>query len=538
MSHQPACLEAAAGAAALHALCGVMLLAAAGGAAAQTTAEWLPTSDGRYDNPANWSTQTVPGLACCAAESALFDHDASLGVELPPASVVATLTPMDLLLQSGATQLHRPPGGATTDTTPLHIADHLLVGGDSQLLVGGGVEITAARTTVAGGGEADTELALAPGSSSDLGVLRIGGGAGDRDSVLTIAGGAEVAAGHTTINAAGAAGHTASLQATQGVFRQADGSTLTVGADAASGLAILSVSSGGEVYAGSGGLQVLPTGRLLNIGGAVHFGGDVTLAGGGLSYTETLGSGATRGFAPGSTVSIAAGAAATLDAAPLRLDAGQTLAIDASGALGSAGPGGAQLDAAGPIVLGADSTLALVFEAANLPTGAPVASGGAVTLAGTLEVSLLPGGPLIEAGDQLPLIAAAGGFSGAFDQIVTPELPGVAWQLSQTAGALVLTAVATAPGDYNGDGLVDGADYAAWRNTLGSDSQLAADGNGNGVVDAADLDVWRQNVSPALAAALAAVPEPATAVPLLGAAVWALGRRAKQRPNGRQSLAR
>ncbi|WP_146584948.1 hypothetical protein [Posidoniimonas polymericola] len=49
------------------------------------------------------------------------------------------------------------------------------------------------------------------------------------------------------------------------------------------------------------------------------------------------------------------------------------------------------------------------------------------------------------------------------------------------------------PGDYNLDGVVDGADYTVWRDNQGSTTNLLADGNLNGVVDSGDLLVWRQN---------------------------------------------
>ncbi|MEM1186823.1 MAG: trypsin-like serine protease, partial [Planctomycetota bacterium] len=43
-------------------------------------------------------------------------------------------------------------------------------------------------------------------------------------------------------------------------------------------------------------------------------------------------------------------------------------------------------------------------------------------------------------------------------------------------------------GDYNGDGVVDGADYTFWANRFGGTTadDLLADGNGDGVVDGAD----------------------------------------------------
>jgi len=62
------------------------------------------------------------------------------------------------------------------------------------------------------------------------------------------------------------------------------------------------------------------------------------------------------------------------------------------------------------------------------------------------------------------------------------------------------------PGDYNGDQLVDQADYEAWRAAFGS-NEAAADGNQNGIVDAADYTIWRDNLTVSGGAARA-VPEP------------------------------
>jgi hypothetical protein len=49
------------------------------------------------------------------------------------------------------------------------------------------------------------------------------------------------------------------------------------------------------------------------------------------------------------------------------------------------------------------------------------------------------------------------------------------------------------PGDYNLNGVVDGADYVLWRKTQGTSVTAfsGADGDGNGVIDASDYGVWR-----------------------------------------------
>jgi hypothetical protein len=83
-------------------------------------------------------------------------------------------------------------------------------------------------------------------------------------------------------------------------------------------------------------------------------------------------------------------------------------------------------------------------------------------------------------------------------------------------------------GDYNGNDVVDAADYVVWRETLGqavATNGDGADGNRNGTVDPDDYNVWRMNFGrvfpgPASgAASTAAVPEPATC----GLFAWILG---------------
>lgn len=71
-------------------------------------------------------------------------------------------------------------------------------------------------------------------------------------------------------------------------------------------------------------------------------------------------------------------------------------------------------------------------------------------------------------------------------------------------------------GDYNGDGIVDAADYTVWRNTLGQvvdPHGSGADGNANGEIDAGDYLFWKErygDVIPSGSGGLSSVPEPAT----------------------------
>ena len=85
--------------------------------------------------------------------------------------------------------------------------------------------------------------------------------------------------------------------------------------------------------------------------------------------------------------------------------------------------------------------------------------------------------------------------------------------------------VSHCPGDFNGDGTVDIADYTVWRNNLGSadESVLSFNGYTDGVVDAGDYHLWKANfgnvcASPMMASMTSSVPEPGT-LWMLGAAV-------------------
>ncbi len=79
-------------------------------------------------------------------------------------------------------------------------------------------------------------------------------------------------------------------------------------------------------------------------------------------------------------------------------------------------------------------------------------------------------------------------------------------------------------GDYDGSGLVDGADLLAWKQQYGSAVEVysGADGNGDGAVNAADYTVWRDNLGAGIGLSLPAtsavpVSEPVSATLLLAA---------------------
>jgi hypothetical protein len=97
--------------------------------------------------------------------------------------------------------------------------------------------------------------------------------------------------------------------------------------------------------------------------------------------------------------------------------------------------------------------------------------------------------------------------------------------------SLVLTVGGTTeiPGDFDGDGTVDGDDLAQWRGDFGP-ANGDSDADGDGDSDGSDFLVWQRNLGQTGATpATAAIPEPASAVVAwIAAACGAIGVRRRQ----------
>ncbi|WP_146400414.1 hypothetical protein [Pseudobythopirellula maris] len=164
------------------------------------------------------------------------------------------------------------------------------------------------------------------------------------------------------------------------------------------------------------------------------------------------------------------------------------------------------------------------FESGNLfatvnSSDSPIVVLGDLNIHGQLNVGLGIALDEIEPGLSFKL-AEAGGITGAFDSLDLPNLPGtlaLTPEVTDTSFALrVVDLAVELPGDFNGDGSVDSADFTVWR-----------DGLELGLYHQQDHAVWVENFGMTFASVSAAsVPEPSACLMLLAATVGLPRRRA------------
>lgn len=159
-----------------------------------------------------------------------------------------------------------------------------------------------------------------------------------------------------------------------------------------------------------------------------------------------------------------------------------------------------------------DLTLAsgtLQIELASLASFDTLTVDGTAALGGGLTVSTL-GGFTPVSGNSWQIITA-GGIANSFSSVT----PGYTIQ-QQGNNLLLYFGNPLLAGDYNGDGLVSGGDYVAWRRAIANTGTLQNETASLGVVDQADYDAWRANYGANNGAGNGAVaesgtvPEPAT----------------------------
>jgi hypothetical protein len=168
------------------------------------------------------------------------------------------------------------------------------------------------------------------------------------------------------------------------------------------------------------------------------------------------------------------------------------------------------------VEFGASSTLAMELGGLAGIDSDQFLVDGRASLGGTLFVDLI-NDFVPTVGENFTLMLSTQGITGTFDQVILPEVPGIDWQLNYSLLTVMLKAIEGPPAmqaDFDSDGDVDGHDFLAWQRGLGKTNAQLSDGDANadGVVDGADLAAWRSAFgSQSAAAAVQAVPEPATA---------------------------
>jgi hypothetical protein len=153
---------------------------------------------------------------------------------------------------------------------------------------------------------------------------------------------------------------------------------------------------------------------------------------------------------------------------------------------------------------------------ADMDFDSVMVSGDAGVLATDLEASAGSLSLAAGAGQMFTAMldtATAGSFSATYTLMFSDEdLPG-ALDTSLTLTLMGEVISAGLPGDYNGDGSVDAADYVVWRATYGQTVPAfsGADGDGDEMIGDGDYAVWTQNfgaVGPGAGAVSTSVPEP------------------------------
>ena len=135
-------------------------------------------------------------------------------------------------------------------------------------------------------------------------------------------------------------------------------------------------------------------------------------------------------------------------------------------------------------------------------------------LGGNLNLSLLDFIP--DPSDEFEILTADS-LSGIFANAATTAITGFGtFDVTYTSTSVLLSnfEIASLFGDYNQNGVIDGADYTVWRDALEASSTTLPNDLTPGTVDESDFEYWRDHFGDTLGSGsgqgLAGVPEPAS----------------------------
>jgi fibronectin-binding autotransporter adhesin len=459
---------------------------------------------------------------------------------LPSSMAVSAGTIGVPIFASGS--VNKQTAGTVTDTAAINASALTVSQGilDAQGGISAAASVSSGAQLKLRGNMVGSLSAVSGGTITLTGATVVSGG-------VTVSGTVDVN-NQTVVYNAGDNPQVATTTIAGGLISSADGYTL-VGPLSGYGTVASTVSSG------TGANSVAASGGTLAVG--TYAAADSLV-----SYTGSLAAGnqqlnlASSGYTTlGSSATIAGGSINSVNGVRVK----STMTLSGNGAVNgpldnqgtvTGGTGSDILHLTGKVTGGGSFTQNVSFEGSYSPGNSPaaVSLGGPTTFAATNQLLMEIGGTTagtqfdhINAADALTLggalkVSLINGFapaagesfdlldfdpsklSGTFSTIVLPTLSaGLQWNADQlyATGAISVNLL----GDYNGNGVVDAADYVIYRAELGRNGiGLSADGNGNNVIDSGDFDIWASHFGGHVgsgAGATTLVPEPSAAALLV-----------------------
>jgi T5SS/PEP-CTERM-associated repeat protein len=483
---------------------------------------WNKAAGGSYAINSNW---TPVGIPDAANEGAQFDLNATYSVQVANNYTVGSLN----ALNGNTTLAFQPQGfiGPPLTFTAGSLNVSPVDSSNSSLTASGG-NITVSGSTLIDSGSSGTSKLLISSGALTTSATTVGSQAGSSGN-LTIDEHSSWTSTATVVIGSSGSGDLEMVAGIGGSF----GGTFPAQSTATTAGATLGQSVGGKGTANiAGGWN---TGNLI-VGNAGT--GVVNLLGTEITDPSPLSS---VGYLTSANASIAAqpGSTGNVNVTETLLN-GLNIISSAWNVTGSLALGGTTSAAggAGAISIGPLNSVTVGSNLKVWPGGTlALAQGGtldisgAANLGGDLKFSL-SATPDPHAGDSFQILSATGGVSGTFASTMLPTLdPGLSWKVVYSSTNVSLTVVSGLAGDFNSNGVVDAADYVAWRNNIGSTTALPNDSIG-GTIGPAQYNEWRSHFgqtsgsgSGAIAIRGAAVPEPPAAMLMIAAAICMVARR-------------